>query len=107
MMSGPPRLQVPMSWPVLGRYEQVAYAGFVFPQTHPGRLAVIGALFGMNPAPPERSSVLELGCGDGGNLIPMAYELPGSHFFGLDLSPAAVPRGHEVIAHVGLNNVTH
>ena len=44
----------------------MAYPGFVYPQTHPGRLAVIGALFGMNPAPPERSSVLELGCGDGG-----------------------------------------
>src|SRR5438067_6120624 len=106
MMSGPSRLQVSMSSPVLSRYEQVAYPGFVYPQTHPGRLAVIGALFGMNPAPPERSNVLELGCGDGGNLIPLAYELPESRFFGLDLSPAAVQRGQQLIAHVGLKNVT-
>ena len=35
--------------------------------------------------------VLELGCGDGGNLIPMAYALPEApSFVGLDLNAAAV-----------------
>src|SRR5207237_8339715 len=98
MMSGPSRLQVSMSSPVLSRYEQVAYPGFVYPQTHPGRLAVIGALFGMKAAAPESCRLLELGCGDGGNLIPMAYELPAGRFLGLDLCPAAVQRGQQLIA---------
>src|SRR5919204_4208504 len=95
-----------MSSPVLSRYEQIAYTGFVYPQAHPGRLAVIASLFGMQPAPPEHCRVLELGCGDGANLIAAAYELPQSEFFGLDLSPAAVERGRGLIAEVGLTNVT-
>ena len=50
--------------------------------------------------------VLELGCGDGANLIPTAYELPQSQFFGIDLSPTAVQRGQELITEIGLTNVT-
>jgi SAM-dependent methyltransferase len=94
-----------MSSPVLSRYEQVAYTGFVYPQAHPGRLAVIASLFEMEPAPPEHCRVLELGCGDGANLIPTAYELPQSQFIGLDLSPAAVQRGQELVTEIGLRNV--
>jgi SAM-dependent methyltransferase len=48
--------------------------------------------------------VLELGCGDGGNLVPMAYGLPGSRFVGVDLSRRAVERAAEVIAALGLQN---
>src|SRR5919108_6446386 len=102
----PPPHLVLMSSPVLSRYEQLSYTGFVYPQAHPDRLAVIGSLFGMKPASPEHCRVLELGCGDGANLIPTAYELPKSQFFGLDLSPTAVQRGHELITEIGLTNVT-
>ena len=41
-------------------------------QTHPDRLATIALLYGMAPRPVDRCRVLELGCGDGSNLIPMA-----------------------------------
>ncbi len=58
--------------------------------THPSRLAAIATLSGMRPAPPERCRVLELGCASGGNLVPMAYGLPGSTFVGVDIS--APPR---------------
>src|SRR5438045_9760492 len=90
-----------MSSPVLSRYEQVAYTGFVYPQAHPGRLAVIASLFGMEPAPPEHCRVLELGCGDGANLIPTAYELPQSQIIALDLSPTAVQRGQGLVTVIG------
>jgi SAM-dependent methyltransferase len=39
--------------------------------------------------------VLELGCGDGGNLAPLAMVLPGSTFLGIDSAPAAIARGRE------------
>jgi methyltransferase-like protein len=48
--------------------------------------------------------VLELGCGDGGNLVPMAYGLPSSRFVGVDLSRRAVERAADVIAALGLQN---
>jgi len=91
---------------MLNPYEEVPYPGRAFPQTHPDRLAVIAKLFGMDPAPPERCRVLELGCGDGGNLIPMAYTLPDSQFTGLDLAPGAIERARSFASRLGLSNLT-
>jgi hypothetical protein len=65
-------------------YDEMPYGARVQPATHPDRLAVIGTLFGMKPAPPERCRVLELGCACGVNLIALARELPGSRFVGID-----------------------
>jgi hypothetical protein len=50
--------------------------------------------------------VLELGCGDGGNLIPMALGLPGSSFVGIDSATRAVGRGQALVGALGLDNVT-
>ena len=60
---------------------------------------------GMKPAAPERSRVLELGCGDGGNLVPMAAALPGSEFVGLDLAPGAVANARASASALGVGNV--
>src|ERR1017187_3105100 len=87
-------------------HDAVMYPGLPFSQTHPDRLATIAALYGLPAAPPERCRVLELGCGQGGNLIPMAYVLPESTFLGLDASRSAVAKGCEQIAALGLTNVT-
>jgi len=59
----------------------------------------------MRPAPVERCRVLELGCGDGGNLIPMALGLPESRFLGLDLAGEPIDRGRATIDALGLRNV--
>lgn len=61
-------------------YDEVLYNNYALLHTHPNRLATLGKLFGLKPAPVERCRVLELGCGDGANLIPMAYSLPDSQF---------------------------
>lgn len=87
-------------------YDAVSYPGSPFSQTHPDRLATIAALYGLKAAPPENCRVLELGCGDGGNLIPMAYVLPGSTFVGLDAARSAVEQGRAQAASLGLTNVT-
>jgi tRNA G46 methylase TrmB len=87
-------------------YDAVSYPGLPFAQTHPDRLATIASLYGFPAASPERCRVLELGCADGGNLIPMAYVLPESTFVGLDAAGSAVARGREQIATLGLTNVT-
>lgn len=87
-------------------YDHVAYRTLPLPQTHPDRLAVNAALLGMRPAPIDRCRVLELGCGDGSNLIPMAYGLPGSEFVGIDLAATAIERGAAAIRTLGLTNAT-
>jgi SAM-dependent methyltransferase len=65
-------------------YDAVPYLSQPFRQTHPDRLAAISTLYGLNPPCPKRSRVLEIGCGAGDNLLPMALALPGSQFVGID-----------------------
>jgi methyltransferase-like protein/SAM-dependent methyltransferase len=86
-------------------YDQVPYPGLSYTPTHPDRLAVVARLMGMEPAPAEHCRVLELGCAVGGNLVPMAYGLPGSHFLGIDNSARQVAEGQETVAALGLENV--
>src|SRR5262245_18798707 len=86
-------------------YDRVAYIGYPFAQTHPERLATLATLFGLQPAPVSNCRVLELGAGDGGNLIPMAFTLPGSSFVGIDLASEPIARGKSMIAELGLANI--
>ena len=86
-------------------YDVVAYPGYTHVQTHPNRLAVTGALFGLDPAPVTRCRVLELGCGNGSNLVPMAFGLPDSEFLGLDLAAKPIAQGQQMISGLGLANI--
>ena len=86
-------------------YDALPYISGARAATSIDRLATIGKLLGMNVAPPGRSRVLELGCGDGGNLIPMAVSFPQAEFTGLDLAPTAIQRGERALAETGIGNV--
>jgi SAM-dependent methyltransferase len=86
-------------------YHQVPYLTIPMAQTHPDRLASVARLFGMTPAPVGSCRVLEIGCGNGGNLIPMAYRIPGSHFTGIDLAEKAVGEGRRTVAELAMANV--
>lgn len=87
------------------RYEEIAYPGRPLVQTHPDRLAMLGRLFGLPTPDPASCRVLEVGCGDGGNLVPMACGLPQSTFTGIDASPSAIARAREQADALGLENV--
>jgi len=86
-------------------YDQVLYPNTPFRQTHPDRLATLAILFGMEPAPVPQCRVLEVGCGDGGNLIPMAFENPGAQFLGLDTGAVSIRAGNQEIETLGLSNI--
>jgi methyltransferase-like protein/SAM-dependent methyltransferase len=86
-------------------YDEVPYESNPFPQSHPDHLAAIATLFGMRPAGVDGCRVLELGCAAGGNLIPMAYHLPNSRFFGIDLSGRQIADGQQLIQALGLSNI--
>lgn len=86
-------------------YDELAYVGRAYPETHPDRLATIGTLYGLTPAPVDRCRVLEIGCGDAANLLPLAYTLPESEFLGIDLAAQPIARGREQAADLGLRNV--
>jgi SAM-dependent methyltransferase len=87
-------------------YDVVPYPSHPFAQTHPDRLAALGKLFRIEPSPPDGWRVLELGCGDGGNLVAMAVALPGARFLGIDASERAIARGRALVEALGLTNAT-
>lgn len=86
-------------------YDQVPYLSLPFDRSHPDQLAAMATLFGMNPAPPAHCRVLEIACADGGNLIPMACEMPECSFLGFDLASEVIVNGQRQIAELGLSNI--
>jgi methyltransferase-like protein len=87
-------------------YDLVPYPSMSHYSTHPDGLATLARLGGMHPAPVESCRVLELGCADGGNLLPMAYALPGSRFYGIDLSETHIAAGKLKLKSMSLSNIT-
>ncbi len=87
-------------------YDAVTYPGAVYIDTMPDRLATIAILAGMQPASPARCRVLELGCGDGMNLLAMAYGMPESEFVGIDPAAQPIARGQAMSARLEMAHVS-
>jgi methyltransferase-like protein/ubiquinone/menaquinone biosynthesis C-methylase UbiE len=86
-------------------YDLVRYRSVALPQTHPDRMATHARLFGLDPAPVKACRVLEVGCGDGANVLPMAMALPESTFVGIDIAPTPIAAGRERAAAWGVTNL--
>jgi SAM-dependent methyltransferase len=86
-------------------YDQVAYPSFPFPASHPDRLAIAAHLVGIAVADVESCRVLELGCGAGGNILPLADTLPNSRFVGVDVSSRQIDEARKVRDAIGLANL--
>jgi SAM-dependent methyltransferase len=86
-------------------YDEIPYPSLPRPQSHPARIAALAAIAGMTPPPINRWRVLEIGCGDGCNLLPLAFEYPEGRFIGLDRAALPLARGREIAARLGLANL--
>ncbi|MGF1547827.1 MAG: methyltransferase regulatory domain-containing protein [Thiotrichales bacterium] len=86
-------------------YDEIPYQSTPFPETHPTTLAALGRLFGVATPDPACCRVLELGCAAGGNLVPMAWQLPGTECLGIELSARQAADGEALIRATGLGNV--
>jgi SAM-dependent methyltransferase len=85
-------------------YDQVLYPSKAFQDTHPDRLASVATLHGLQPST-GACRVLDVGCGDGSNIIPLAVALPSCHFVGIDLAARPIEMGQATIARLGLTNI--
>lgn len=90
---------------IITSYENTPYPYLGYQQTHPDTAASIATILGLTPTDVEHCRVLEVGCAVGGNLIPMAFALPDSHFVGFDISPAQIKAGQAMIDEMGLTNI--
>jgi SAM-dependent methyltransferase len=86
-------------------YDQVAYPGVAYPFATPDRMSVFATLHGLLPTLPTEATVLELGCGDGANLLAIAQRFPSARCIGVDASESALAVARRRAAACGLTNV--
>ena len=86
-------------------YDVVDYPPLIHVAMHPSKLGAIGRLLGMDAASPRACRMLEVGCGDGLQLLSLAQAYPASRFIGVDLSAKAIARGESMRMELGLDNL--
>lgn len=91
---------------MINPYDLVRYPNWPVSETHPATLGALGALFGRPAAPFSACRVLEVGCGEGVNLMSMALGAPKSEFVGLDLAEAPIALGRDMARAAGIHNVS-
>ena len=87
-------------------YDDLPYTDHAYAESHPDRLAVVARLSGWDAADPATGRVLELGCGRGGNLLPMAAALPDARLVGVDRSRRQIDEAGRIAAAAKLPNVS-
>jgi SAM-dependent methyltransferase len=86
-------------------YDELPYLGKPVDWMAPERLALVSCLHG-GPRPPlDRYRMLEVGCGDGANLIALAYYRTQAEFVGIDTSRQHIEIAQERAAALDLDNL--
>ena len=89
----------------LASYDELPYDSLPLPETQPDVLAALAKLHGFDAPDPCTARILELGCAQGGNLIPLAWRWPQSDCVGVELSRVQAGAGTAFIRQLGLPNV--
>jgi len=85
-------------------FDALPYRHGAIPATHPARFGAIARLLGHGAVPPDHCRVLELGCGEGFNLLPLAERFPASQFVGVDFSAVQIGVGEEACRAAQIGN---
>ena len=91
--------------PLQQHYETLAYPAMSHPPSDPAVSAASAALRGHWAPDPAHATILEIGCGSGLNLIPLAFRWPKSRLVGIDLSRSAIAEATALAAEAGVSNV--
>jgi len=87
-------------------YDARPYTEHAYAETHPARVAAVARLARWDPPPVASARILELGCGRGGNLLPMAAGLPEATLVGVDGSARQIDDARRIARETKLANVT-
>jgi SAM-dependent methyltransferase len=90
---------------LLDSYDEVLYPSYPRKQSHPAFIAALAAIAGMEIPPVEQWRVLEIGCGNGSNIIPLAFDYPEAKFIGLDRASSPIESGRALAARLRLENI--
>ena len=86
-------------------YDAVPYQSFPYATTRPANLYTDGTLFGISAPDFRTARVLELGCAEGGNIIPLAFQYPDGHYTGLDYSERQIETANGTVSALKLKNI--
>jgi SAM-dependent methyltransferase len=86
-------------------YDKIPYPSKIFSQTNPDRLATMAKLYGIEPPDLENCRVLELGCGNGSNLLAQSFVFPEIEFVGVDLAQSHIEDAKQSARELDLANV--
>lgn len=89
----------------LASYDELPYDSLPLPETQPDVIAAVARLHGFDAPDPTRARILELGCAQGGNLIPLAWRWPACECVGIELSRVQAAAGADFVARLELPNV--
>jgi SAM-dependent methyltransferase len=86
-------------------YDEFPYRSYPVEWTAPERLALASLVHGGPRAPLQAYDMLELGCGDGANLLALASYRPHGRFVGLDGAASRITAGQRRVRALGLQNL--
>ncbi|MGS2744616.1 methyltransferase regulatory domain-containing protein [Halomonas sp. LS-001] len=86
-------------------YNSVPYDSRPFQQSAPEHLHALACLFGLDAPEPAKARVLEIGCSEGGNILPFAARYPDAEVVGIDLSDVQITAGQARLKEAGLTNM--
>ncbi len=89
----------------LTSYDELPYDSLPLQETQVDFLSAVARLHGFDAPAPTHARILELGCAQGGNLIPLASRWPQSECVGVELSRVQAEAGATFIRQLGLTNV--
>jgi methyltransferase-like protein/precorrin-6B methylase 2 len=87
-------------------YDELPYHSVLGYDFQPNALASLSALHGIKPPALKQARILELGCGDGTNIIAIAQSLPETQCVGIDISEKQLAIAQQTVDEIGLKNVT-
>ena len=86
-------------------YRARNYPPMSHPVADPAMIAVSASMAGRRPPHPATARILEIGCGSGHHLIPLAQRWPGAEFTGIDIAPDAIAMARRYASGAGLRNI--
>lgn len=89
----------------LSSYDEFPYSCHPVHLSHPDNLACKALLHGLRAPAVDSCRVLEIGCGTGGNLLPLAQFMPRATFVGIDNARRQILQGRAIADTVGISNV--
>ncbi len=86
-------------------YDEVRYPSYPIHESHPAFIAALAGITGLALPPVEQWRVLEIGCGNGSNILPLAFDYPEGRFVGVDRAQDPIQTGQALASRLQLKNI--